>query len=59
VRSALEASGGVRLAMCWGGATLHHVDDLPFKLEALPTCYSAFRRAPHVCMPCQTRCGRG
>jgi len=38
---------GVRLELVWGGATLYHVEDLPFggAPAALPDVYTAFRRS--------------
>ena len=41
VRAALEAEGA-RLETVWG-STLHHPEDLPFRLEDLPANYTAFR----------------
>jgi hypothetical protein len=42
VRGALE-QGGMQLRMLWGGSTLYHLDDLPFKLDAMPACYAEFK----------------
>ncbi|KAC9871536.1 hypothetical protein E3N88_45160 [Mikania micrantha] len=33
---------GVEINSFWGG-TLYHIDDLPFKLEEMPTNYGEFR----------------
>ena len=41
VREALQAEG-TRLEVVWG-STLHHPEDLPFRLEELPANYPAFR----------------
>ncbi|CAK9136247.1 unnamed protein product [Ilex paraguariensis] len=37
---------GVELKYFWG-STLYHVDDLPFKLEEMPTNYGGFREKVH------------
>ena len=42
MRQALQAEGA-ELKACWGG-TLFHVDDLPFDLSAMPSCYGDFRQ---------------
>lgn len=41
VRAAVEGQGA-ELQVFWGG-TLYHLQDLPFKLSAMPTCYGDFK----------------
>jgi deoxyribodipyrimidine photolyase len=39
---------GVQAKFFWG-STLYHIDDLPFKLEAMPSNYAGFREQVRVC----------
>ncbi|KAK1293169.1 Blue-light photoreceptor PHR2 [Acorus calamus] len=42
VRGAVEGEEGVEVRYFWG-STLYHLEDLPFKLEGLPSNYGGFR----------------
>ena len=45
VERALGGHGGAtraKLQRCWGSATLHHIKDLPFDVESMPSTYASF-----------------
>jgi len=44
VRAALQR-GGVSLRSAWGGSTLFHLDDLPFRPASMPASYKDFHEA--------------
>lgn len=45
VQSAVKSGlAGARLREFWGGNYLFHIDDLPFKLERMPSVFTQFRK---------------